>query len=151
MWKTVDNPVTQWNTNRYNPQEPCITNVCIYNSGDMHIKWQSTPVSAAHDTGINRRAWGCNPNSRRLWRPRHTCAVAHYSKPVLLTSITPTPTVIHIYQHPMRHNHTSDQLYTQDTPVPVDNPINPVDKVLIKLWISWELSTSWQAQYVECG
>ena len=58
------------------------------------------------------------------------------------------PTVIHIYQHPMRHNHTSDQLYTQDTPVPVDNPTNPVDKVLIKLLISWELSTSRQAQYV---
>ena len=51
----------------------------------------------------------------------------------------------------MRHNHTSDQLYTQDTPVPVDNPIKPVDNVWIKLWINRELSTSRQAQYVECG
>ena len=31
----------------------------------MHIKWQPTPVSAAHYTGVNRRAGGYNPNNRR--------------------------------------------------------------------------------------
>ena len=83
----------------------------------------------------------------RLWRGRHnllhlqlsatTVAIIGYNicNPVCILP-TLIPTVIHIYQHPMRHNPTRNQLYTQDTPVPVDNPTNPVDKVLIKLWIS---------------